>query len=128
MTRKQHIEACLKLLNQEVHSKRGLSGFAIKRAYQTLNALKPNAAYRVIDYLFDDFWAEYQIIGSKPKALSQAWLRIVDEKAQAHSRTALFSVYQMLRPNAQEHVELAVPKIIQLFDQLGILGTSTKFK
>jgi hypothetical protein len=100
----------------------------IKRAYQTLCALKPNAPYRLVDHLFDDFMAEYQKLGPEPKKLGQAWLEIIDQKAKPYQHTALHSAYQLLRPNALAHVESAIPKVIQALDQLGTFGTSTKFK
>lgn len=128
MTRNEHIQACVELLNSEVLAKQGLSGFAIKRAYQTLCAIKPNAPYRAIDYLFDEFLAEYQKTGPDPEKLAVAWLKITDEKAQLHSKTAFYGAYKMLRPSALGHIEAAIPKIAQLFDQLGTLGTSTKFR
>lgn len=128
MTRDEHIQACIKLLESEVHSKRGLSGFAIKHAYQTLCSLKSNATYRAIDYLLDEFLAEYRKIGPDPKKLASAWLGITDEKAQQHSKTVFYGAYKTLRPSALGHLEAAIPKITQLFDQFGTLGTSTKFK
>lgn len=128
MIREIYIQACVELLHAEVYSKRGLAGFAIKNAYKSLCALKPNAPHKVINHLFDDFWAEYQKTGSDPKILGQAWLKITDKKAEPYQKTAFFSVYKMLRPSALEHVESAIPKITQLFDQLGTEGTSTKFK
>ena len=118
MSREKHIEAFVELLHNEVSSKKGLSGFAIKSAYKSLCALKPNAPHKVIDHLFDDFWAEYLQKGSDPQILSEAWLRITDQKASAHSKTALFKAYQVLRPSAASHVKAAMPKITQLFEQL----------
>lgn len=111
MTREQSIKACVDFLNHEVASKKGLSGFAIRRAYQTLCAFKPNAPHRLVDYLFDDFMAEYQKLGPEPKQLGQAWLHIIDQKAKPYQHTALYSAYQLLRPSALAHVEAAIPKL-----------------
>ena len=118
MNREKHIQACVELLDQEVSNKKGLSGFAIKSAYRSLCALRPNAPHKVIDHLFDDFWAEYQQKGSDPEILSEAWLKITDQKASIYSKTALFKAYQILRPNAAGHVKAAIPKITQLFERL----------
>ena len=111
MTREKSIQACIELLNNEVASKKGLSGFAIRRAYQTLCALKPNAPHRLIDHLFDDFMAEYEKLGPEPKQLGQAWLSIIDLKAKPYQHTALYSAYQMLKPSALAHIEAAIPKL-----------------
>ena len=126
--REKYIQACVEILHNEVYSKKGFSGFAIKSAYRSLCALKPNAPHKVINHLFDDFWSEYQKKGSDPQVLGKAWLDITDKKAAPYEKTALFGVYQMLRPSALTHVEAAIPKLTQLFDQLGTEGTSTKFK
>lgn len=114
MTREESIQACVDFLNNEVTHKTGLSGFAIRRAYQTLCAIKPNAPYRLMDHLFDDFMAKYQQLGPEPKQLGQAWLNIINQKAKPYQHTALYSAYQLLRPSALAHVEAAIPKLERL--------------
>lgn len=114
MTREESIKACVDFLNHEVANKTGLSGFAIKRAYQALCALKPNATHKIINHLYDDFMAEYQKLGPEPKQLAQAWLNIIDQKAKPYQQSALYGAYRVLKPSALAHVEAAIPKLERL--------------
>jgi hypothetical protein len=118
MNREHQVRACVELLESEVSSKKGLSGLAIKNAYRTLKSLKPDATHKVIDHLYDDFWALYKQHQNEPGVLAQAWLGVIDQKAQSHSKTPLFGLYSVLKPSATRHIESALPKITVLFQQL----------
>lgn len=120
MTREHHVRACVQLLENEVGSKKGLSGLAIKNAYRTLKSLKPNATHVVVDHLYDDFLALYKQHQDQPKTLAKAWLDVIDQKAQVHSRSPLFGLYSILKPSAANHIESALPKITNLFQQLDV--------
>ena len=121
MDRTSQIAAFVDLIESEVAAKKGLSGFAIRKAYDTLKSLKPNATFRAIDYLYDDFKTSYHTHHDQPQALAQAWLSLIDQKADHHQSNPLYGVYKLLRPSAESHVQTAIPKIKDLFGQLGQL-------
>ena len=54
-TRPVLIRDCVDLVDGEVRSKSGVSGFAIKAAYKTVKAVKPGIIKDVVKVLVDDF-------------------------------------------------------------------------
>ena len=49
------VDACLRLLEDEVRRKRGVSGLAVKAGFKVLKAFKPGAVRNAIDAMFDEF-------------------------------------------------------------------------
>src|SRR5690606_30468556 len=54
------IEDCVRLVDEEVGQKGGLSGAAIKTAYATVKKVKPRFVPEVIDGLLDDWVARLE--------------------------------------------------------------------
>jgi hypothetical protein len=130
--RKILIEDCAKLIDDEVQSKSGLSGIAIKTAYKVVKGLKPGFIPDAIDGLIDDFSARLQPIATeaqeKGKAVgayfvdqrdrvADALLGITDKRAERSSHKVVKSTYLKLRPTAKKHVEDAVPGVGRLIEK-----------
>lgn len=124
------VDDSLQVLDEEVQSKGGLGGMAIKGAYKVVQGVSPDFLRRVVDGLLDEFLAALDPIyqealanGKDPKAhltadpsrVADALLSITDQRAQRTRHVAIAKAYDKLRGSAKKHVEAAVPRLGQLF-------------
>jgi hypothetical protein len=125
----QVIEASVELIEQEVASKRGLSGAAVKAGYKVVKALKPGLIRDVIDKLLPDFATALQPMyersgaedggGAKFTAYlvahqteaADALLSVTDDKASGAKNKTIKKTYERLRGGAKAHVEAAIPNL-----------------
>lgn len=123
------VDDCVALIEAEVEEKRGLKGRAIKLAYRTVKGLKPGMIGMAMDGLLDDFaarldpfWQECQATGAEPRdffvrrkaEVADALLGITDDRARKSPHKVLVSAYTRLRPQAAEHIGVAMPRVAQL--------------
>lgn len=125
---------CVTLIDQQIKSKKGLSGIAMKTAYGLVKALKPRMIERSVNLLLDDFAERLQVYyqhfqaegssGSLEQYLSirtsdvaESLLQITDQRANRSSNKTVIGVYNKLRPKGKEHVEIAVPELGKLLDK-----------
>lgn len=127
------VDACCKLIDEEVEDKGGISGFAIKAGYGVVKGVKPGFVKKVVGDLLPEFVnalePTYQqaktdgkpIAGyfeSQKSQVADALLAITDAKA-AKASGAVKSAYDKLRGSAKKNVEAAVPRLgalVQRFD------------
>jgi hypothetical protein len=120
---------CERLIEDEVSSKGGLSGLAIKGAYKVVSAVKPGIIRESMDMLLDDFvkrlepfYADHrkdnrapaqfgETLSRRGSEVADALLGITDDRAKKAKNTTLKSAYEKLRPQAKKHVEEAVPRV-----------------
>ncbi len=120
---------CERLIEEEVASKGGLSGLAIKGAFAVVQRIKPGIVREAMDSLLDDFVRRLEpffaahvaagglpaafgaALGQKGAAVADALLGITDEKAKRAKNMTLKSAYEKLRPQAKKHVEEAIPRV-----------------
>jgi hypothetical protein len=120
---------CERLIEDEVSSKGGLSGLAIKGAYKVVSAVKPGIIRESMDMLLDDFvkrlepfYADHrkdnrapaqfgETLSRRGSEVADALLGITDDRAKKAKNTTLKSAYEKLRPQAKKHVEKAVPRV-----------------
>jgi hypothetical protein len=120
---------CERLIDEEVASKGGLSGLAIKGAYKVVQAVKPGIIREAMDGLLDDFvkrldplFTQHRTAGGEPKAfgdflnrrtgeVADALLGITDDRAKRAKNQTLKGAYEKLRPQAKKHVEEAIPRV-----------------
>lgn len=120
---------CVRLIDDEVASKGGLSGLAIKAAYKVVCAVKPGIIHESMDMLLDDFvtrlepfYADHRKANASPTQfgdslnrrageVADALLGITDDRAKKAKNATLKSAYEKLRPQAKKHVEEAVPRV-----------------
>lgn len=132
--RPQVVTECETLIDEEVNSKSGLTGLAVKGAYAMVKAFKPGIIHEAVDGLLDDFvarlepfYAAYRSNGDK-KSLSDyftgqktevadALLGITDERATRAKNATLKKAYEKLRPQGKKHVEDAVPRLGRLIER-----------
>jgi hypothetical protein len=123
------IADCVRLIEEEVDSKGGLSGLAIKGAFMVVKAVKPGFISESVDHMLDDFvsrlepfHAEAQqksepvgpFLNSRAGAVADALLAISDERAQRAKNQTVKKAYEKLRPTGKKNVEAAVPRIGRL--------------
>jgi hypothetical protein len=123
------IAECVRLIEEEVDSKGGLSGLAIKGAFMVVKAVKPGFIAESVDHMLDDFvsrlepfHAEAQqksepigpFLSSRAGTVADALLAISDERAQRAKNQTVKKAYEKLRPTGKKNVEAAVPRIGRL--------------
>ncbi len=132
-TRSKVLDDCVVLIDQEVASKGGLTGLAIKGAYAMVKAVSSTIIRESMDSLLDaftdrmePFYAEHQAQGAKTplrgfltsrsSQVANALLGITDDRARRASGT-LKKAYEKLRPTGEKHVQEAVPRIADLLQK-----------
>lgn len=130
------LDDCTKLIDEEVDSKGGLSGMAIKLAFKTVKALKPGMIRESVDYLLDEFvekmepfYAEYQnqgaaggiekLVTSKAAPIADALLSITDARAARSKNKVIKGAYEKLRPEGKRQVEAAMPRVGRMLAKHG---------
>jgi hypothetical protein len=128
--RAQVVQACAKLVDDEVSNKGGLSGFAVKGAYAIVKKVKPGIVPELVDKLLDAFVGQlapfcdaFKAQGSgtleayltgRASEVAGALLKITDDRAAKADNRTLKSAYEKLRPTGVKHVEAAVPGIARV--------------
>jgi hypothetical protein len=123
------IADCAKLIEEEVDSKGGLTGLAVKAAFAVVRAIKPGFINESVDHMLDDFvkrlepfWADAQaknepigaVLNARAPQVADALLTISDERATRTTNNTLKKAYEKLRPTGKKHVEAAVPRVGRL--------------
>ena len=124
------IADCTKLIDEEVDSKGGLSGLAIKAAYAVVKAVKPGFITEAVDHMLDDFVGQAgAVLGGRAgeeragrRADERARRRrsptrccaISDARAARAKNQGVKKAYEKLRPTGKKHVEAAVPRLGRL--------------
>ena len=128
------VQDCVSLIDEEVRSKSGFSGIAVKGAYAIVKKIKPSIVMEVVERLvepfsenLDPFYQTFLQGGAKeafttfllPKApaVANALLAITDERAKKSDNRTLRGAYDKLRPTGVKHVESAVPAIGKLIQK-----------
>lgn len=127
--RRQVVDDAATLIDSEVHDKGGLSGMAIKAAYATVKGLRPGMIQMSLDALLDDFsakvdpfWQQCVAEKAQPRAfftgrkseIANALLGITDDRAKKSQHKVLKGAYEKLRPQAVEHIGVAMPRLADL--------------
>ena len=128
------ISDCVQLIHDEVKSKRGLTGVAVKAAFKVVNAIKPGMIQDSVHHLLDDFvgklqpfFEQYQqqgssgtmsaFLGGRAGDGAESLLSITDARARNASNKTLVKAYNGLRPKGKMHVEAAAPGIGRVLDK-----------
>jgi hypothetical protein len=128
---------CVQVVNEEVDSKGGLTGLAVKGAYAVVKAIKPGFINEAIDHMLEDFvkrlepfYAEAQaknepvgpLLNARAPQVADALLAISDERASRSTNQTLKKAYEKLRPTGKKHVEQAVPRVGRLIQKYASLA------
>lgn len=126
--RRAVVDGGVRVIEQEVADKSGLSGMAIKATFKVVQGLKPGFVPQALNHLMDDFakkvdpfWLECQQKQEDPRAfftrrgteIANALLSITDERARRGEGPAR-SAYEKLRPEGVKHVTAAMPRLADL--------------
>ena len=124
--RKAVIDHAGRVLDAEVESKGGVSGFAIKAAYKVVKGVGPGFVRMAIDHMLDEFLNALDPIyqealqkqlpprthlQSNPDRVAEALLGVTDARAQRAKNMLLKKTYDKLRGGAKQHVMAAVPRL-----------------
>ena len=119
------IEACCKLVETEVQSKRGVSGLAVKAGYTVVCKVKPTIVRDVVSALMPAFARAlepmYQRSGASAQAFrteleqhpddaAEALLGVTDRRIE-RSQPVIQKAYGRLRKAAVGHVRDAIPGV-----------------
>ena len=122
------VQDAVKLVDEEVASKSGLSGFAVKKGYDAVKSIKPGFVEEVVKKLLPEFAAKLEPIweeGKKDGApapffernkarVADALLSVTDARIDSAKSGLVRKTYGMLRGSAKSNVEDAVPRLGQL--------------
>ena len=131
------IADCESLIDQEVASKKGISGLAIKTAYKMVRTLRPGMIRMSVEGLIDEFvvaleptYAEFHkaqstqgiqsYLTANRSAVAEALLGVTDDRARTTPNRTLKKAYEKLRPKGKEQVMLAVPGLGRVLEKNGI--------
>lgn len=126
------VDDCVKLIDEEVADKGGISGLAIKAGYGVVKGIKPGFIKQTVTDLLPEFAKVLDPIHAEAKAqnkpvaahfaanaprVADALLGITDSKAKNAKSGAVKGTYEKLRPTAKKHVEQAVPRLGKLIEK-----------
>lgn len=125
------IDDCVKLVDDEVATKSGISGFAVKAGYKAVKGIKPGFIAQVVRKLMgewaeqlDPIWAEgvekgnaVEHMNNNRSRVADALLSVTDSKADNAKSNVVKSTYKKLRSSAKKNVEEAVPRLSKLLEK-----------
>ncbi len=121
------IADCHKLIEQEISTKSGVSGTAVKAAYKTANTFAPGYLKRKVEQFvpemvvqLEPFWADFSASGSSgfgdylvkhADEVSEALLSVTDAHAAQSNKPTIVKAYQAVRGSAAKHIAAALPNL-----------------
>jgi uncharacterized protein DUF6918 len=121
------VDDCQKLIEEELATKSGVSGTAVKVAYKTAHGFRPGYLRSKVEQAVPDmvaqlepFWADFSASGSsgfgdylakRGDEVSAALLAVTDARAAISQRPTIVKAYQALRGSAAKHVTAALPRL-----------------
>jgi hypothetical protein len=126
------VDDCCTLIDEEVASRGGISGLALKAGYGAVKGIKPGFVKSVVGDLLPEFAAALEPVyqeavqsnrgvgahlESNASRVADALLGITDEKAARSKNNLVKSTYEKLRSGAKKNVEQAVPRLAKLVEK-----------
>jgi hypothetical protein len=116
-----------KLIEQELATKSGVSGTAVKVAYKTANSFASGYLRSKVEQMvpemviqLEPFWADFTASGSsgfgdylvkRGDEVSQALLSVADAHGAQSNRPTIVKAYKAVRPSAAKHITAALPNL-----------------
>jgi hypothetical protein len=125
------VNDCCTLIDEEVASKGGLSGLAVKAGYSAVKGIKPGFIKHTVEVLLPEFasmldpvWEDANksgnaggyLVSNKGK-VADALLAVTDARAAKSNKGLVKSTYEKLRSSAKKHVEEAVPRLSKVLEK-----------
>jgi hypothetical protein len=125
------IKDCLVLVDEEVASKSGISGFAVKAGYSAVKGIKPGFIQEVVGKLLpewalklDPLWVDAEKDGQpiayfdkNRSRVADELLSVTDAKIGSAKSGVVKKTYSSLRGSAKKNVEEAVPRLAKLMEK-----------
>jgi hypothetical protein len=123
------LDDCERVIEDEVKSKSGVTGLAIKGSFKIVKKVKPGIVREAMDGLLDDFvgrvepfWEKHvdgggdkdnfaESLKKRSPEVADALLGITDDRAKRAKNKTLKGAYEKLRPQARKHVAEAIPRV-----------------
>ncbi len=115
------------MVEQELASKSGVSGTAVKIAYKAITTFAPGYYQETIVSMLPDmtdrlqpFWADFTASGGaefgdylakRSDEVSEALLSVTDDMRDRSGRAAVIKAYNAVRNGAGKHIEAALPNL-----------------
>jgi hypothetical protein len=132
--RDEIVDACLRLLEDEVRKKRGVSGLAVKAGFKMMKAFKPGAVRNAIDAMFDEFIEALEphhtdfegddgggtfgaFMKTRSGRIAEDLVGVTDRRADTSKHKTLVKGYRKMRPSAVRNVDEAVPGLADVMDR-----------
>jgi len=133
-SRPELVADCVTALEEEVASKTGIGGMALKGAYRSVKAIQPGFIPAVMNALLEE-WSteldgEFQAWkkdgGGQPfegwlldrkEQVADQMLAVTDRRAERSVHVAAKKVYMKLRPKAKEQVLVALPRVSRVLSR-----------
>lgn len=129
--RTEIVADCVTLIDEEVSSKGGLSGIAVKAGYAAMKGIKPGFIKEVVIKLMPEFAKALDPIWEDAKKsdnptshfnnnkarVADALLAITDAKSKRAQSSMVRGTYEKLRGSAKKNVEEAVPRLGKLLQK-----------
>lgn len=126
--RRAVVDDGVRVIEQEVADKGGLSGMAIKAGFKLVQGVRPGFVPMALHHLLEDFapkidpfWAECQAKNEDARSffvrrsaeISNALLSVTDMRSKG-AAGPVKATYDRLRPEAVKHVIAAMPRLADL--------------
>jgi hypothetical protein len=129
--RSRVVDECVQLVDEQVASKSGLSGVAVRAVYAVVGRIKPAYVREAVDALLDDFVARLEphhadwsrdpqgatfesYLCRHATRVADDLLGVTDARAGRAKNATVRKSYEKLRPTAAKHVEAALPGIARI--------------
>jgi hypothetical protein len=124
------VNDCVKLIDEQVTAKGGLSGLALKAAYNAVKGVKPGYIASAIEALLpptltalDPIWSEGVQAGNPVDYLNQnrsraadAVLSVTDARIEKSNNGVVKGAYNQFRKSVKSDVEEAVPGLAKVIN------------
>jgi hypothetical protein len=117
---------CYELLQLEVSELSGISGSAIKLAYNAVMKFKPDHIRFMVGELLptmidklQPYWTEFDTSGdaefgdylaARGSEVAESLLTVTDERCEGSGRPVVIKAYRSVRSSAARHIEAALPR------------------
>lgn len=132
--REKVIADCVTLVDDEVKSKSGLSGAAVKMGFSVVKAVSPRFVSEVVDAMLDEWVAKLEplysdwqangggkdfgaYLASRGGEAADRLLEVTDARAGRTRHGSVKKMYEKMRPSAKKHVEEALPRLGKLVEK-----------
>lgn len=128
--RRAIVDDGVKVIEEEVSDKGGVTGLVVKGAFKAVQSLKPGFVPRALDNLIPDFAQKidpfYDAWKQSGKGdlrgyfvangdrIANALLSITDERARNAEHATVKKAYDQLRPQGLQHTVAAMPRLAGL--------------